>query len=83
MIKYEYIKITIDILPDEIIKEYNLSNIAHNGYIYCKIRKVMYRLPQAGILSNQKLVKRLEPRGYSPCKHKPCLWRHKWIPVTF
>ena len=33
LIWYEYIKIPIDILPEEIIKEYNLMNIAHNGFI--------------------------------------------------
>ena len=30
---YEYIKIPIDILPAEIIEEYNLGTIAQNGYI--------------------------------------------------
>ena len=52
LIRYEYIKITIDILPEEIIKEYNLMNIVHNGYIYCEIRKLMYGIPQAEILTN-------------------------------
>ena len=32
-IRYEYIKIPIDILPEDIIMEYNIMNIAHNGYI--------------------------------------------------
>ena len=59
---YEYIKIPIDILPEEIIDEYNLRNIARNGYIYYEIRKVMYGLPQAEILANQQLVRRLEPQ---------------------
>ena len=63
LIRYEYIKITIGILPEEIIKEYNLMNIAHNGYIYFEIRKGMYRLPLAEILVNQQLVRRLEPKG--------------------
>ena len=45
LIWYECIKIPIDILPEEIIMEYNLMNTAYNGYIYCVIRKGMYVLP--------------------------------------
>ena len=64
LIQYEYIKIPIDILPEEIIMEYNLINISHRKYIYCEIRKGIYGLPQAVILANQQLVQRLEPKGY-------------------
>ena len=35
LIKYEYIKIPIYILPEEVILEYNLMNLAHNRYVYC------------------------------------------------
>ena len=81
--RYEYIKIPLHIIPDEIIQEYNLNEIADNGYIYCEIRKGVYGLPQAGILANQQLVRKLEPKGYVPCTHTPGLWRHKWRPITF
>jgi hypothetical protein len=44
----------------------------------------MYGLPQAGILANQLLTKRLlEPQGYYQCRHTPGLWRHKWRPILF
>ena len=56
IIRYEYIKIPINILPEEIIMEYNVMNLAHKGYIYCEIRKGMYGLPQVGIIANQTLV---------------------------
>ena len=79
---YEYIKLQIDFLPEEIILEYNLMGLAHNGYVYYKIWKRTYGLPQAGILSNQQLIWRLEPKGYAPCKHTQGIWRHKWIPIT-
>ena len=59
LIRYEYIKIPIDILPEDIIEGYNLRNIAQNGYIYCNIQKEMYGLPQSVILANKKLVRRL------------------------
>ena len=62
--RYEYIKILIYILPDEIIIEYNLMNLAYKGYVYCEIQKGMYGLPQAGILSNNQLVQQLKTKGY-------------------
>ena len=43
----------------------------------------MYGLPKAGILANQLLTNRLEPKGYFQCRHTPGLWRHRWRPVTF
>jgi hypothetical protein len=43
----------------------------------------MYGLPQAGILANQLLTKRLAPHGYYQCRHTPGLWHHKWRLVLF
>jgi hypothetical protein len=43
----------------------------------------MYGLPQAGILANQLLTKRLEPQGYYQYRHTSGLWRHKWRPILF
>ena len=45
LLVYDYIKLPIDILPEEIILEYNLVNLSHNGYVYCEIWKGMYGLP--------------------------------------
>ena len=56
MIRYEYIKNPIDIIPEEIIMKYNLMNISHNGYIYCIIWNGMYSIPQVEILAKQQLV---------------------------
>ena len=36
----------------------------------------MYGLKEAGIIAFQRLVKKLAPHGYHPCKHTPSLWRH-------
>lgn len=43
----------------------------------------MYGLPQAGILANRLLTKRLAPKGYYQCRHTPGRWKHKWRPVMF
>ena len=57
-------KMKIDILPNEIIKKYNLHDIVHNEYVYFKIKMDMYGLPEAGTLSNKLLKKRLSTHGY-------------------
>jgi hypothetical protein len=75
--RVEYVKIPVALILTEIMDEYNLCSLVHNGYVYCIIEKGMYRLSQAGILANKLLKKRLEPHGYYKCTHTPGLWRHK------
>lgn len=43
----------------------------------------MYGLPQAGIIANQLLTRRLAPHGYEQCRHTPGLWQHQWRPILF
>jgi spore coat protein CotF len=49
----EYMQILVKHIPDEIMMEYNLHELVHEGYIYTRIEKGMYGLPQAGILANK------------------------------
>jgi hypothetical protein len=60
---YEYMQLPIDIIPQEIIDQYQLLPLVHNGYVYIEIRKGMYGLPQAGIIANNKLRKHLATFG--------------------
>jgi hypothetical protein len=62
--RFEYIK----------IQKYNLNALAVDGWVYIEIRKGMYGLKQAGLLTNQLLQTRLEPFGYYPARHTPGLW---------
>ena len=48
-----------------------------------KIRKGMYGLPQAGILANKLLKKRLAKQGYYELPHTPGLWKHISRPIAF
>jgi hypothetical protein len=58
MERYEYMRLRLDILPQEIIDKYNLTEIVNaNGWVYVEICKGMYSLPQAGILANKLLKK--------------------------
>jgi hypothetical protein len=68
---YEYMRLAINTLPQEIIDQYALLNLVHNGFVYLESRKGMYGLPQAGILANQLLVKRLALFGYYPVTNTP------------
>ncbi len=68
-------RLCLNIIPDIIIIHYNLCNIVTlNGWVYIKIQKGMYGLPQAGIFANQLLEKPLTTKGYYQCQHTTGLW---------
>ena len=84
MARYEYVRLKIDDIPQEIILQYNLEKkVDAAGYVYIEIRKGMYGLPQAGILAQQLLEKRLNAHGYSQNKAVPGLWTHATRPISF
>jgi hypothetical protein len=83
MDQYEYMRLSIDLFPEHTMRQYNLRQHARKGYIYVEIRKAIYGLPQAGILSNLLLQKRLAPAGYYEVAHTPGLWRHVTRPIQF
>ena len=74
----EYLQLSITIITQDIIDQYNLLPSVRNGCVYIEIQRGMYGLPQAGLLANNQLTERLEPKGYYQCRHTPGLWRHKW-----
>ena len=80
---FEYMKVKLDTIPQEIIDKYDLKDKESNGYIYMEIRKGMYGLKQAGVLANQHLEKKLEQDGYIKTTHTPGLWKHKSRPIIF
>ena len=43
----------------------------------------MYGLPQAGLLANELLEKRLNKKGYLQSKLVPKFWTHDWRPFQF
>ena len=81
--KNRFMKIKIDILPEEIINKYNLWSIEHNGWVFICIKKGMYGLPEAGALANKLLKKRLLKSGYYEAQFTPGLYRHVWRPIMF
>ena len=79
----EYMRIPQELIPDEIIQQYNLQDYFHNGYLYCKIQKGLYGLPQAGKLAHDKLKKHLKQFDFMPCPITPGLWKHKTKDIIF
>jgi hypothetical protein len=81
---YEYMQLRLDLIPDNIICQYNLRDLVdEQGWVYIKIQMGMYGLPQAGILANKLLEQRLNTKGYYHCQHTPGLWRHVWQDISF
>ena len=84
MTRYEYTKVKVSNLPEEIIQEYKFRNIARSdGSIYVEIQKGIYGLPQAGLLANILLEKRLHEHGYFQSTIILGLWTHTTRPIQF
>jgi hypothetical protein len=81
--RFEYMKMLLSCVTEEIIQKYNLNALAVDGWFYIEIRKGMYCLKQAGLLANQLLQTHLAPFGYNPARHTPGLWLHKPQPISF
>ncbi len=53
---YKYFRMKIDLFPQDIIDQYNLTNkVDHNGNIHCEVRCSMYDLSQAEIIAQELL----------------------------
>jgi len=80
---YEYMRIPVAIIPDEIMLQYHLAPLIHRDHVYVEIRKGMYGLPQAGKIANDRLISFLAPHGYSPVPITPGLWKHAQRDIVF
>ena len=79
MERYEYMRLKIAELPQDFIDEYKLQdNKTKDGCVYLKNRKGMYGLPQAVILAQKLLEKRLNEKGYRQSGICPGFWKHDW-----
>ena len=68
--------------PDDVINEYNLRDkVGRDGYAYIEVRKGVYGLPQAGLLAQELLAKRLAKHGYQQSEVTPGICTHKWRPI--
>jgi hypothetical protein len=79
---FEYMRMSISLFPFNIINHYQLYNKVLKDYVM-EIIKGMYGSPQAGILANKLLKKRLAKHGYFKQPHTPGLFSHKSCPIRF
>ena len=52
------------------------AKVHSDGTVYIEIQKGMYGLPQAGMLANKLLKRRLAKHGHYEVRHTPGYWRH-------
>ncbi len=84
MARWEYMRLKITDIPEEIIKQYKLRDIiTPDKYVYCEINKGMYGLPQSGIIAQQLLEECLGKVGYAQSKIILGLWKHQTQAITF
>ena len=46
MTRFEYMKAKVEIIPEEIMEQYNLKDVVSDGWVYIEIRKWVYGLHQ-------------------------------------
>jgi hypothetical protein len=84
MVRYKYMRLPLNIIPDKIVSQYNLHNIATaDGWIYTKICCGMYGLKQPGLIANQQVQKHLAKFDYAPTACTPGLWIHSSHNIAF
>jgi hypothetical protein len=64
---FEYMKMPLNLFSIWIIKQYDLTKHAKDGWVHLKMRRAVWVLLQAGILANKCLCKKLAPFGYYGC----------------
>ena len=67
--KSQWMKFPLALIPSEIIQQYNLQELQHNGWVYMEIVEDMYGLKESGKLTFDQLVEHLAPYDYVHCKH--------------
>jgi hypothetical protein len=60
---FEYMRIPLALFPIWIVEQYDLKKHVLNGFVYLEMRRAVWGLPQAGILVNKRLRRKLAPFG--------------------
>jgi hypothetical protein len=83
--RYEYMRINITGIPQEVIDEYKLyeNNYVFNGCVYVEIRRALFRLKQSRAIANKQLSKALGKEGHFHSEHTSGLWLHKMRDISF
>jgi hypothetical protein len=68
---FEYMQIPLALFPIWIVEQYDLKKHVLNGFVHLEMRRAVWGLPQAGILANKRLRRKLAPFGYYECINTP------------
>ena len=68
-------------IPEEIFDKYQLHEKAKDGWVYFKVVRGMYGLPQSGSNSHDEIEQRLNKEGYFKSPLVPALWKHNKRPT--
>jgi hypothetical protein len=84
MERYEYMRMKINVIPEDIVDQYNLrEKVSKDRFVYVEIWRGMYGLPQVGRIARELLEMRLNARGYHQSKFTPGLWTHETRSTKF
>jgi hypothetical protein len=80
----EFVRFRRQDIPQAIWIQYNLDQfVTSDDYIYARVDKGMYGLPQAGKVASDFLIPRLKEAGYIETGHTPGLFKHQTNSVIF
>ena len=72
--RLKYVRLKLEDMPESIIEHYGLRDKATpDGAVYITIKRGIYGLPQAGLLAQELLEKRLNAKGYFQSHFTPGL----------
>ena len=60
-----------------------MEKTTRDKYVYVEINQGVYGIPQAGLIAQQLLEKRLNKKDYHQSEITPGLWKHTWRPICF
>jgi hypothetical protein len=83
MARFEYMRLPIALILEEIVAQYKLLDLVHKGFVYLEICKGTPGLKQAGKIANDCLTKHLPTFSYPPVARTPSLWKHATLPIMF
>jgi Reverse transcriptase (RNA-dependent DNA polymerase) len=80
----EYVFFKKDTIPEDFLQQYKEAiTITQEGYVYARVTKGMYGLPQAGKVTSDVLLPRLFTAGYKETGRIPRMFKHTTNSVYF
>ena len=83
MLWYKYMRISITIIPQDIINSYNILPLIKNVHFLVNILKGIYYLNQFGKIAHNYIENHLSRFGYFPDRHTPGLWHQATRDIQF